>query len=715
MFENPLMLAGVGGAVVPLALHMLSRARYEPVQWGAMMFLEGAGENDLRAHRVRLWSLLGLRMAAVALLAVALARPLLGSDETAGGEEQRVTAAIVVDCSASMAYDEGGRTRMDLARSAALQILSSLKRGDEAVLLTMGGSGAYVGERAARAALTPTGDLEAVANRVSDLEPGDSSANVAEGLTNALNMLDRVGRRRKQLYVICDRQASSWAQITENYAAAWGDRAEKSSKLDRLAVIPVGSDASSNVAVESIEPVAPPAVRGTGSELEVRVRNFGSEARVNVPVTVLREQQEIASERVNLPPRSTTTVTVKLPTDEAGTAIFTASIRARGLATDDRLRAAIAVVDPVRTLVVREGIGENGGELVALRAALAPDRGMGGRGGGNLCDVVTVTPGKLAGADLAMYSVIVLSDVAAISKEDAAALERFVEGGGGLLISLGAHVRPRDWNEALFRNGEGMLPAALGDVVEEVGDAPIQVDALDHEAFRFLHGRGEDVTAAMARRMELSPAAGAVTLARTPGGDPLLVEKRRGRGTVILLGSTLSSAWGNLPATAFFPQFVRSTVKYLASAGMDRLSLRSGEEMIWRITDAVTGKPTVTLPDGTTAAVDVVVVESVAQLRYGATQQPGIYVMRVGTASGERVNRFVVQGANDESDLNPLSAEQWEWLAKSLSLVRVDRAQEAVPVVAEATRHELWLWLVVGVIAVLVAEMGLTRLWYRSR
>ena len=42
MFLNPLLLACIGGAVVPLVLHLLSRARYRSVDWGAMMFLVGA-------------------------------------------------------------------------------------------------------------------------------------------------------------------------------------------------------------------------------------------------------------------------------------------------------------------------------------------------------------------------------------------------------------------------------------------------------------------------------------------------------------------------------------------------------------------------------------------------------------------------------------------------------------------------------------------------
>jgi uncharacterized protein (DUF58 family) len=120
MFMNPVMLAGIGGAAVPLVLHLLSRARHREVAWGAMMFLEPAGAAAGRIARLREWAIVVLRMAMVALVAVALARPVFGESAEPAGR----TVVLVMDCSARMAIDEGGRPRMDLGREAALRELS---------------------------------------------------------------------------------------------------------------------------------------------------------------------------------------------------------------------------------------------------------------------------------------------------------------------------------------------------------------------------------------------------------------------------------------------------------------------------------------------------------------------------------------------------------------------------------------------------------------
>src|SRR5688572_7514350 len=122
MFENLIMLAGVGGAAVPLVIHLLSRARYRTVPWGAMMFIETGSSHGPTpyAGKLRERVLLAMRMAMVGLLAVALARPVAGqlAARSSGPAVQpaSIAAVLVVDCSASMAHDDAGGTRMALAR-----------------------------------------------------------------------------------------------------------------------------------------------------------------------------------------------------------------------------------------------------------------------------------------------------------------------------------------------------------------------------------------------------------------------------------------------------------------------------------------------------------------------------------------------------------------------------------------------------------------------
>ena len=158
MFLNITMLAGLAGAVVPLVLHLLSRSRYRTVDWGAMMFLQGAEARVMQSARIKQWVILLLRMALVAALAMALAQPVMRGRWGGLARDARINAVIVLDCSASMQFDENGKTRMELARSAVLNILESLKESRVAIVL--------MGSRDPNLLATPTTDLQQLAQKL---------------------------------------------------------------------------------------------------------------------------------------------------------------------------------------------------------------------------------------------------------------------------------------------------------------------------------------------------------------------------------------------------------------------------------------------------------------------------------------------------------------------------------------------------------------------
>ena len=75
MFLNATLLFGLGAISVPIALHLLARREPRKVVFPSIRFLTKRMESNRSRLRVRRWWLLALRILAVAMLAVALARP----------------------------------------------------------------------------------------------------------------------------------------------------------------------------------------------------------------------------------------------------------------------------------------------------------------------------------------------------------------------------------------------------------------------------------------------------------------------------------------------------------------------------------------------------------------------------------------------------------------------------------------------------------------
>src|SRR5436305_3281853 len=118
-FLAPIMLFGAAAAAIPIAIHFFFRTRYRTVPWAAMKFLLTSIEQTSRRLKFQELLLLLARVAVLALLALALARPLLSAFNVSGKEE--VLAVLVIDNSMSMGVREGDKTRLEIARESALR------------------------------------------------------------------------------------------------------------------------------------------------------------------------------------------------------------------------------------------------------------------------------------------------------------------------------------------------------------------------------------------------------------------------------------------------------------------------------------------------------------------------------------------------------------------------------------------------------------------
>ena len=77
-FLQPLMLLGLAGIALPVLVHLLTRRRYDVLQWGAMQFLE-LGRTTRRWLRLEQLLLLLLRIGLIVVLVLAMARPWSGT------------------------------------------------------------------------------------------------------------------------------------------------------------------------------------------------------------------------------------------------------------------------------------------------------------------------------------------------------------------------------------------------------------------------------------------------------------------------------------------------------------------------------------------------------------------------------------------------------------------------------------------------------------
>ena len=97
-FVHPgLALAAIGTGLIPVLIHLIHRRRYRRVPWAAMSFLMAAARRSAKRVALEHWLLLLVRIAAVVLLGLAVARPFLPATASWPVASTRSHRVLIVD------------------------------------------------------------------------------------------------------------------------------------------------------------------------------------------------------------------------------------------------------------------------------------------------------------------------------------------------------------------------------------------------------------------------------------------------------------------------------------------------------------------------------------------------------------------------------------------------------------------------------------------
>ena len=243
---------------------------------------------------------------------------------------------------------------------------------------------------------------------------------------------------------------------------------------------------------------------------------------------------------------------------------------------DDRRACLVEVSRGLRVLVVdgdpRTVRTED--ETFFLEAAL--------RAGGSSFSVASTLPDDLGGRDLSTFGAIFLANVNRPAPAVAAALVRYVEGGGGLFISVGDRVDTDAWNQALkailpqplgLKRSAAALPGARPEG-ETVDLRPAErLAPIDRRHPLLVGVPGARRRAVLGALLPVHAALAAARRARArqvvlryESGAPALVEAEVGRGRVLLLTTTVDREWTDLPIRPGFLPLMQEAARYLAGA-----------------------------------------------------------------------------------------------------------------------------------------------------
>lgn len=470
-FLHPLIFAaGIASVAIPIAIHLLLRQRRKPIMWGAMRFLIEAYRRQRQRMRIEQWLLLAARCLLVALIAAALARPLLqGAGLLAGPSGRAVYVLLDTGLASSAREGESADTSaLERQRKTAIELLASLGPSDRAGLVLLGAP--------ASAVVAPaSADIGAVRRLIEEAQPTDAATDIAgafESIADALDKEEDSRTRPTTLVVLSDFYAGS-ADAARPLPLALAERTNVRLLVSRPRD---AANAPTNVQVTSVEPLRPLILTGVSSDagaasaereqVRMTLRRSGPGVALAATSTVrLRATSGATTGSAEAPPAQSVVrwqpgqveagVSMQVNTatgaHESGLGtVLIAEIDRDPLPSDNLFRRPVGVRESLRAGVVargRFGAQTSLDQLAPadwLRLALRPTPGT-------PIDVIDIEPTSIDTPTLATVDALFIPAPDLIRDEDWSKLRRFVDAGGLLVVSPSADATVHLWTDAMTR------------------------------------------------------------------------------------------------------------------------------------------------------------------------------------------------------------------------------------------------------------------------
>jgi hypothetical protein len=639
-FETPLAAAGAAGAAVsiPIIIHLLNRRRFRIVEWAAMRFLLAAQKKNSRKMRIEQLLLLLVRCLIVLLLALAMcsvtewAERLWRWANPAGGKGMITSATrthkiLVLDGSYSMGARAGDASFFEKARALASEAAESGTSGDAYSVVLMASP-------PRRIVPEPSEDGRRVASEIRSLRATHGNADLSGTLATVAGLLKSSPGKfpAKEVYFFTDMQKSGWLSPRPGDLAGALSVFKQSGA--KAIFVDVGQEGLSNLTVTSLEMGDPVTTTVHESRILATIFNHGETQSVNVRFSVGKAREKASQPQLQLRQAAEVPVqarkghltpvafTYRFP--EPGDWVIQVTAGHDALAVDDTRSAVVRVRNDVPVLLVNGKPSPDPFSRATewLRIALNPFEDSPPPGVTARPRVLTpaqfanATTGSLDGVDA-----VFLCDVPRLSSDEARRLEAHVRQGGAALFVVGPNVDIGAWNDTLWKDGKGLLPAELEKKVQApAGSAfrltvPPDGDRLDPLRLfqdlaareklvqpaitQYIHTRPLKATAGERPRVVLgfslarvgapdataSPAGPAMIEWRPPlpgkpaGEDANGEERSPGRGRVVLITTTASSDWGNWPVSQSFPALMSEVMGYAAAARLRERALLCGDPL----------------------------------------------------------------------------------------------------------------------------------------
>jgi hypothetical protein len=715
-FLNPAFLLGLPLVAVPVVIHLLNRRQQKRIGWGAMRFLVAAATRQRRLWRLTDLLLLMLRTAALLFFILALARPLLPAAWLGSSLPREII--LVVDQSLSTTRAFAGTSLFELQIQDAYRILGELNGSDTVRVLLAGESPEWLQLEPLPAAGS---SLRRIREQLASLKPSHGAADLIAAVREAADLEAPRDKSARLIIVLSDGQRFGWRLDERPLWSGIETRLQRSGLPTSVHLQFVNAEApTANLSVHEVATVRAFGTLNQSLTFAATVENHSTEPAAATLLSWSVDGQGAGVNSVpGLAPGASTVLSFNHLFTAPGTHEVTAQLDATDiLAADNRGRVLVDIYDRLPVLLVEDPFSpeplENSATFVL--AALGAQRDRAEHEWRSVFEPTIVQSGEIESTDLRKYRCVVLADIREVTPSVISKLEDYVRNGGGLWLALGDQATNSVFNAQFHRGGLGVSPWKLGTAVGDRNDRErffmVRTTTDAHPATALLSDFQrldlDRVRLYRRHRFDRHGARDVSVLLQAEGGEPVVFERRFGRGRVLVQGMPLGVSWSTLPLCHAYVAMLHEWLWYLCEPNLPRRNLAVGEALQETAPDRES-EAELTLPDGRRMDLSAADSADGTRFRFTGTRLPGAYTVTLKGADRTRHGApFHVARNPGESDLKSLNDEDRSFLA-GLQAFRVGGGLENPTDTGTgvAPRQPMEGWLLAVLPLVLLGEMAI--------
>lgn len=594
-------LLGLAGIILPIAIHFFSNRRKVIQPWGAMRFLEEARPTwKRRSLRLENLLILLLRILAVAVLAIAFARPTLKSFHQ---PESAHELNLIVDASASTGLaDRTGNRIYDEIIATTRDVLDRLPE-ETRVRFFLAGEDSDLTRLTAESERSTNlpGNRQAWLARLRETTPEGEINDWLSAMRSTLSTADSPPPKRRHLLVIADASEHGWpgGDTDQSDSPLW-DEFSSEFRHSSIGIVPVGANHPGrrmpNLSIEKIETDTERIREDEPITISATVTNRGA-----VPSETARgswregdDRKLVAEGRIpSLEPGQSHRLELRRSYLAAGEMdiALELDIDRDAQGNDNRADITLTILDQLNVLICIDQPTDQIPDPAirfsswALASATGDPESIGfgdhsvpftsntPNDSTPFFKLQWITPGQIQSYVLDPISVIIwsVSDSSRLPAELASRLNSFVKRGGGLWIRPPFDADRTGFNRLFFPHVYGLAPAGLASGFVEtpaenddlIGLRPFRSDRTETgPAFTSL-----DDLQVVRHLTPLQPIPSSTNvLLEFEGGQPMLLQRSSGKGKVLLSMVDSHPGSGNLASSIGYVPYVQEILWHLGRA-----------------------------------------------------------------------------------------------------------------------------------------------------